>query len=264
MVHRPIFHYGRAALIELSLNDRERLRPLFAGFPGLHGVVDVALEGAMGTVRVDDPVRPRVARIDLDFGLLAGDPNAPAAEEAVRGLSPPFSVVTSSSDWEPLLRRVWGDALQTRTRVAFQPGNWDRRRLAGFKNALPNEFSLGRITVAEAARFAELADSLVYNFPSLEEFAARGVGFGVEFEGCYVSGCSSFALGSRSLEFEIQTHPDFRRRGLAFACAAAMIGHCLDHGLEPCWDAHNDTSATLATKLGFVHPAPYTAYEVGE
>ena len=264
MVHRPIFHYGRAALIELSLNDRERLRPLFAGFPGLHGVVDVALEGAMGTVRVDDPVRPRVARIDLDFGLLAGDPNAPAAEEAVRGLSPPFSVVTSSSDWEPLLRRVWGDALQTRTRVAFQPGNWDRRRLAGFKNALPNEFSLGRITVAEAARFAELADSLVYNFPSLEEFAARGIGFGVEFEGCYVSGCSSFALSSRSLEFEIQTHVDFRRRGLATACAAPMIDHCLKHGLEPCWDAHNEASAALAAKLGFVHPAPYTAYEVGE
>ena len=218
----------------------------------------------MGTVHVDDPVRPRVACIDLDFDLLAGDPNTPAAEEAVRGLSPPFSVVTSSSAWGPLLRRVWGDALQTRTRVAFQPGDWERRRLAGFEEALSNEFSLGRITVDEAARFAELADSLVYNFPSLEEFAERGVGFGVEFEGRYVSGCSSFALGSRSLEFEIQTHPDFRRRGLATACASAMIEHCLERGLEPCWDAHNEASAALAIKLGFVHPASYTAYEVGE
>jgi GNAT superfamily N-acetyltransferase len=218
----------------------------------------------MGTVRTDDTVQPRVACVDLDFDLLAGDPIAPAAEEAVRGLSPPFSLVTSSSDWEPLLRRVWGDALQTRTRVAFQPGDWDRRRSPAFKEALPDQFTVRRITPEHAARFAELADSLVYNFPSLEEFAARGVGFGVEFDGRYVSGCSSFALGSRSLEFEIQTHPDFRRRGLACASAAPMIEYCLERALKPCWDAHNDASAALATKLGFIHPAPYTAYEVGE
>lgn len=249
-------------LIELAPNARESLRPLFAGFPGLHGVVDAALEGEMGTLRVDDPVRPRVACVDLDFDLLAGDPNAPAAEQAVRGLSPPFSLVTSTSDWEPLLRRVWGDALQTRTRVAFLAGDWDRRRLAGHKEALPSEFSLRRITVDEATRFAELADSLVYNFPSLPDFAARGIGFGIEHGGRFVSGCSSFALSSRSLEFEIQTHPDFRRLGLAFACASAMIAHCLERGLEPCWDAHNEPSSALATKLGFVHPAPYTSYEV--
>src|SRR5439155_13041155 len=66
---------------------------------------------------------------------------------------------------------------------------------------------------------------------------------------------------ARSLEFEIQTHPDFLRRGLASACAAAMIEYCLEHGLRPCWDAHNDVSAALATKLGFTNPAPYTAYE---
>ena len=41
-----------------------------------------------------------------------------------------------------------------------------------------------------------------------------------------------------------------------------MIEHCLDRGLEPCWDAHNDMSAALATKLGFVAAAPYTAYEI--
>ena len=61
---------------------------------------------------------------------------------------------------------------------------------------------------------------------------------------------------------EIQTHHDYRRRGLASATAAAMIEHCLDAGLEPCWDAHNSMSAALATKIGFVNPTPYTAYEL--
>ncbi len=84
----------------------ERLRPFFVGFPGLHGVVDAALEGTMGIVRTDDIDSPRIAHIDLDFDLLAGDSTAPAAEEVVRSLSPPFSLVVSSSAWEPLLHRI--------------------------------------------------------------------------------------------------------------------------------------------------------------
>jgi len=249
-------------LAEIPPSERESLRSIFAGFPGLHGIVDAALEGTMGTMRADDATRPAVAVIELDFYLLAGDPQAPSAEGVVSGLSPPWSAVTSSEDWEPLLRHLWGDALQTRTRVAFRPGKWDRQRLRRIREMLPDGFTLKRVTAGDVGRFAALEDSLVYNYPSLEAFIERGVGFGVGHEGQFVSGCSSFALSSRSLEFEIDTHPDFRGRGLAAACAAAMIEYCVESDLVPCWDAHNDISAALAAKLGFVEPAPYTAYEV--
>jgi len=249
-------------LSELPPDHRQALRPLFDGFPGLHGCVDAALEGAMGRAWADDPAAPSVALLQLDFYLLAGDPRAAAAEEAVRMPSPPASIAVSSPAWEPPLREVWDEQLAMRTRVAFRPGRWDRERLRGFIDALPAAFTLKRITAACAPRFGELADSLVYNFASLQDFVARGAGFGVEHEGRFVSGCSSFALSSRSLEFEIQTHPDFRRRGLASAAAAAMIEHCVERGLEPCWDAHNEISAALAAKLGFVDQAPYTAYEL--
>ncbi len=251
-------------LVEIPPNAREAVRPLFAGFRGVHGIVAAALAGAMGKVEADDHDRPHVAMITLDFHLIAGNPGASAAEQAVRGLSVPWSALTSRRDWEPLLRRHWGADLRTRTRVAFQPGQWGRRGLRGFKEAVPTGFTLKRIGAEDAERFAELEDSLVYNFPSLRDFASRGVGFGVEHEGQFVAGCSSFALGGGCLEFEIDTHPDFRRRGLAAACAAAMIEYCLDAGLEPCWDAHNQASAELATKLGFVSPAPYEAFEVRE
>ncbi len=250
-------------LVELTAGAREAARPLFDGFPGLHGLVDIALEGAMGTLHADDAARPAVALVELDFYSLAGNAGAASAEEAVLRIKPPAGIVTSSPQWEPLLRRVWGGALRTRTRVAFRPPvEWDRQRLRRFRGALPAGFTLKRVSAADAGRFSELADSLVYNFPSVEAFASRGVGFGVEHDGRYVSGCSSFAIGSRCLEFEIQTHPDFRVQGLASACAAAMIEYCLEQELEPCWDAHNDISAALATKLGFVDPAPYTAYEI--
>ena len=249
-------------LTEIAPSERETLRPLFAGFPGLRGCVDAALEGTMGRAWADDPSRPRVAMLQLDFFLFAGDPGAAGAEEAVRSVDQDGSIVAATASWEPVLRRVWGERLRSHTRMEFDQGEWDRKDLREFMEALPKGLVVKRIGPADAARFAELADSLVYNFPSLEDFLARGAGFGIEHEGRFVSGCASFALSSRSLEFEIQTHPDFRRRGLAYATAAAMIEHCLDRGLEPCWDAHNDMSAALATKLGFVNPQPYTAYEL--
>lgn len=217
----------------------------------------------MGSVSVDDLSRPRVALVDLDFILLAGDPEAATAETAVRGLGRPANLAPSRAEWAPLLRRVWGDAVRPYTRVAFRPGDWDRSRLRAFIDALPSRFELKRIDVESAPRLAKLADSLVYNFPSLDDLVARGAAFGIEHEGRFVSGCSSFAISSRSLEFEIQTHAEFRRRGLASAAAAAMIEYCLDRGLEPCWDAHNDNSAALAAKLGFTDPTSYTAYAIG-
>ena len=251
-------------LLEVPPERRETLRPLFAGFPGLHGCLDAALEGTMGRAWVDPSLegRPAVGLVQLDFFFIAGDPNAPAGEEAVRAVDQRASIATSNAAWEPLLRRVWGERLQPHTRVEFDSGAWDRARLRAFIDSLPDGFDLRRITLDDAARFAELAPSLVYNFPSLEDFIARGAGFGIEREGSFVSGCSSFAICSRSIEFEIQTHPDFRQRGLACATAAAMIEHCIERGLEPSWDAHNDMSAALATKLGFIEPAPYTAYEL--
>jgi len=250
-------------LTPIAPPGRARLRSLFDGLPGLHGCLDAAIDGGMGDVYVDDANEPAVARILLDFDLLGGDTSAPAATEAARAIEQPASIVPAGDGWKPLLREVWGEALGSRTRVAFRPGRWDRGRLRGFVAALPEGFALRRIGAEDAARFEELADSLVYNFPSLEAFVERGVGFGIEHEGRFVAGCSSFAISPRSLEFEIQTHPDFRRRGLATAAAAAMIEYCLDRGLEPCWDAHNEISAALAEKLGFVEPRPYTAYELG-
>jgi hypothetical protein len=251
-------------LVELPPENRAQLRPLFDGFPGLHGCLHAALEGTMGRAWTDDAAQPSVARIELDFNFLTGDANSPAAEELVRSIDrgAAYYFAVSNDGWPPLLRRIWGDKLGEHGRVAFQPGAWDRDRLRSYIDALPPDFVLKRIQLSDAVRFTELADSLTYNFASLDAFIERGVGFGIEYEGRFVSGCSSFAMSSHSLEFEIQTHPDFRQRDLASATAAAMILHCIDNNLEPCWDAHNEISAALATKLGFVNPKPYTSYEV--
>ena len=85
---------------------------------------------------------------------------------------------------------------------------------------------------------------------------------GVLHQGRFVSGASSAAIGGGKFEIEIQTQPQFRRRGLARAVAAALILYGLEHGMEACWDAANEPSSALARQLGFHPTGKYEAYRL--
>ena len=64
------------------------------------------------------------------------------------------------------------------------------------------------------------------------------------------------------IEIEIDTRQDYRRRGLASACAAKLILACLDRDLYPSWDAHTEISVALAEKLGYHMDHPYVTYAI--
>jgi predicted GNAT family acetyltransferase len=107
---------------------------------------------------------------------------------------------------------------------------------------------------------ADLHAALVYNFPSHEAFVRTSIGLGILHQGRYVAAASAAAIGGGKAEFEIQTHPQFRRRGLARAVGAALMLTCLERGLEPCWDAANAPSSALARQLGFRSTGTYDAF----
>jgi GNAT superfamily N-acetyltransferase len=242
--------------------ERALLKPLFEGFTGMHGVIDSVVEGVLGEAWADDLAQPRIAALNLDFFLVAGDHASPAAAVALSSLKPGDHVAVPDTWLDLLLDTV--DTLQPYDRFGFSsPDRWDRGQLDSTRGALPDGFRLKRVDEHSVREFEALADSLVYNFESPQVFLARGVGFGIWHDGRCIAGCSSYAISSRSIEFEIQTHPDYRRRGLALVTGSRMIEHCLDNGLEPCWDAAHEGSADLAEKLGFVDRRPYTAYRVG-
>ncbi|MBV8090556.1 MAG: GNAT family N-acetyltransferase, partial [Alphaproteobacteria bacterium] len=136
-------------------------------------------------------------------------------------------------------------------------------QLRRFCRALPIGFELRQVRLEEVTQFAtDLDPALIYNFRSHDEFITRGVGVGILHQGMFVSGASSGAAGGGKLEIEIQTHRQFRRRGMARAVAAALILYCLEHGIEPCWDAANEPSAGLARQLGFHSTGKYEAYRL--
>lgn len=242
---------------------REALRPLFAGFPGLHGAIDSVLEGVLGQAFVDDPNEPGVARLAFDdFHCVAGDPDRRGAAETLMAIRA-GDHVTIAESWKSRLVKTRDAAPYDR--FAFSsPDRWDRDKLAALQEGLPDRYMLEWVTVETVAAFEELNDTFVNNFRSTADFLERGVGFGIREQGAseFVAGCASYTVSSRSLEFEIETHADYQRRGLALVTGARMIEHCLDNGLEPCWDAAHVGSALLAERLGFVGRRRYTAYRV--
>ncbi len=242
----------------------EILRPLFADFPGLHGIIDSALEGATGQVHADNASHPRVAHVLVaDFHLIAGDPGAAAAPAALDAV-PAGDHLVAPDSWADLL---WasGRPMQPYERFAFRsPPYWDRRSLAAMKAALAEGLILERVTADSAKAFASLNPSFVSNFRTPDDFIERGVGFGVRERGSreFVAGCSSYTVSSHSVEFEIETREDYQRRGLALVTGAALIEYCLDNGLEPCWDAAHEGSARLAERLAFAGRREYLAYRM--
>jgi len=250
-------------LIELDSENRTSLRKLFDGYRCLHGVVAAVIEGGMGKVFADAQEEPSVALAVLDFHLLAGDPLHANAPLLFRQLQPGNVVVAPTPAWRQLVAATYPDALIVYRREAFQAEQFDIDRLRRFCQALPDGSELRQVRAEEVAQFAtDLGRSLIYNFRSLEEFIARGVGMGILHRGRFVSGASSAAVGGGKFEIEIQTHREFRRRGLARAVASALILYGLEHGMEACWDAANEPSSALARQLGFHPTGKYEAYRL--
>jgi len=250
-------------LIELDSGNRTSLRRLFDGYPCLHGSVAAIIEGGMGSVFADAREEPCVSLAVLDFHFLAGDPLHANAPLLFKLLQPGNVVIAPTPAWRHLITATYPNALTVYRREAFHAEQFDIDRLRRFCQALPVGFELRRVRPEEVAQFAtDLGRSLIYNFRSHEEFITRGVGMGILHQGRFVSGVSSAAVGGGKFEIEIQTHPQFRRRGLARAVASALILYGLEHGIKPCWDAANEPSAALARQLGFHSTGKYEAYRL--
>jgi GNAT superfamily N-acetyltransferase len=204
-----------------------------------------------------------VALAVLDFHFLAGDPGHAHAVLLVPSLRPGMVMITPTPAWQRWLAASYPGELALYHREAFQVGAFDRALLHRLAQSLPADFELSQIGLADVPQLvADLHAALVYNFPSHEAFIRTSVGLGIKHQGRYVAAASAAAIGGGKAEFEIQTHPQFRRRGLARAVAAALILTCLERRLEPCWDAANAPSSALARQLGFRSTGTYDAFTV--
>ena len=217
------------------------------------------LQGHMGTLAVDDPNAPRSACITAgDFCFLAGAPSA-----ALVAGTPAAILVPRTADWHPVIEAVWGRQVRPYTRYATRKdiNRFDRENLSALVTP-PQEITLSPID-SDAYGLLGQADwsrDLRGLFRDSVDFCRRGMGIAAWHGGTIVAGASSYAIFDGGIEIEIDTHPDFRQRGLATACGAALVLACLERGLYPSWDAHTPISLHLAEKLGYVSAGPYPVY----
>lgn len=217
------------------------------------------LQGHMGTLAVDDPEGPRAAAVTVgDFCFLAGAPSRALAAGASAAI-----LVPRTADWHPVIEAVWGQHVRPYTRYATRKdtNRFDRAELSALARP-PQGVTLSPIDPAAYSLLgqADWSRDLRGLFRDSADFCRRGMGIAAWHEGTIVAGASSYAIFDGGMEIEIDTHPDFRRRGLAAACGAALVLVCLERGLYPSWDAHTPISLHLAEKLGYVSAGPYPVY----
>lgn len=235
--------------------------PLFEGWE--ETMIWSALQGVMGEVFASESLMS-AAVLAGDFCFFGGAPDM-GLVDMLRGT--PFRIaVPQTQAWSALIERIHGvhAALRMRYAIRKEPDVFDRKYLAGIVKNLPDGFSMRQIDekMYEKCLSQPWCRDLVSQYPDYETFRSLGLGFVVLDQERMVSGAASYCSYREGIEVEICTHKDFRRRGLALCCGAALILECLSLGLYPSWDAHNVGSVVLAEKLGYHFSHTYPVYEI--
>ena len=244
-------------------SDRSTLTPLFAEHRHLQTIIRAILEAEMGTAVTDNPAKPNVANLQLEFNFLGGDATHPAAVELVKGIK--GTAVIPNEQWRNLIYQIHGERVKPHTRYACDGAQLSITHLQPLAANLPAEFVVKKLDLPLAQQIRrDVSPDLVDNFGSAEAFMAKGLGFCALHvpTGRIACGASTFAACGHDIEIEIDTHPHYRRQGLATAVAAHLIIYCLQNNITPHWDAHNPTSARLAQRLGYQMLGAYETYHI--
>lgn len=257
-------------MTKLKPSQMQKIVPLFQNIQKTF--VWSCLQGIMGEAWADGIENPACARIIIaDVYLFAGDSSSPEALLLVKEIPsslPKKSIlmIPENEAWGTLIEKVWESRYTKFTRYAMKKVKdvFDPIKLRSFVGKLPEGYELAPVDeqLYMLTKQEDWSSDLCSQFPAYDDFRKSGLGFVVLHEGQPVSGASSYTIYREGIEIEIDTKPEYRRKGLATVCAAALILECLNRGLYPSWDAANRESVALAEKLGYHFDSEYTAYQV--
>jgi len=175
-------------------------------------------------------------------------------------------MIAEDAAWHPIIEAVWGEHAHRFTRYAIkkEPDVFVRDRLQSFIDMLDGKYRLCMIDEPLYYRCLNegWSNDFVVQFGSWERYRELGLGVVAMCGDEIVGGASSYTRYKNGIEIEIDTREDYRRQGIAAACAAKLILACLDRGLYPSWDAHTMISVALAEKLGYHMDHPYVTYAI--
>ncbi len=245
-------------MVPIKPEKRHALTELFAHYPWQRVIIDAVLEEGYGSVAADSEEEPEVALLKLDIlAMPAGNLDHPLARDFIQELSDSL-ILAESEAWRQAIIQVHGAKIKKQPRVGFSIETLDLdhvRRLAQF---VPQGYQVKRIDLELAPRaMGHLA------YASAAEFIDRGIGFCALWGDDPVCKARSYINSSNAIEISIMTDPVHQRKGLAIATGAALVAHCLEHGIEPHWNAINPISVRVAERLGYVQSGNFDLLKLG-
>ncbi len=251
------------AITETKQLDLAHYFPEYAG----SCMAAAIFEGHMGQVLANDAQRPDVLVLNMPkikLNIVGGDASHPAARAYLETL-PNFSqLLFGAPGWKDLFTALHAGKLVVRKRYAFSSQHLAAEPLRALRAQLAPEFTMKQIDLPRAEQIAaqreEITKEQLFGFKSAEDFMARGIGFCVLDGERMVCIAAAGAASSKGIEIQINTDSKYRGKGLASAAAAELILWCLEHGVEPHWDAATEISAGLAAKLGYTPLGAYDNY----
>lgn len=262
-----------------ALQGADALRcaaPLFIDWEDT--LIWAVLEGRMGQLWVCEKDAEAVVQTGTqpaaaccrngDFLFFTGDADSRQALQLMCGIraliGDAFGIVTPQNEqWSKLIVQVFGERAKAGERYAIRKDCcFDRRYLQQLADALPEAMRILPIDAEVYHRVMQVdwARDFCSQFGSAEQFVQEGIGF-VAFMGDeLIGGASSYIRYNDGIEVQVETHPGYRRMGVATACCAKLILSCMERGLYPSWDAANRTSVHLAEKLGYREKGAYRVW----
>lgn len=221
------------------------------------------LQGHMGTLTCDDEKEPVSAMADVgDICFFTGKPNA----DLLKKISNNKLLVPRDDGWAALMEKFFGKNVNKISRYAIkkEPDVFDTEKLARYVEQLEDGYQLRMIDkeIYHLAVSEEWSVDLCSQFNDYADYQKRGLGVAILLDGKLVAGASPYAVYDGGIEIEIDSKPEYRRKGLATICGARLILECLERNLYPSWDAHDLRSVALAEKLGYHMDHPYVTYEL--
>lgn len=173
-----------------------------------------------------------------------------------------FEYSGTSAEWDRVLRETFTTTGTIETQHVYLRSNLKDSPLPLVGSESPVE----EIT-AELMNRADLdtgfAKRIILEWwESLADFYAQGAGYCVIRDGRIVSLCYTSFVAPGEWELGVDTHKDYRQRGLARLTAAAMLHRCQEQGVSPYWDCMetNTPSRKLAEGLGLTLAFTYPVF----
>ena len=168
-------------------------------------------------------------------------------------------IVIPPDEWVKEIRNRFTGTYSEYIRKAFKPLVCNEPNIIEVGNRTKSIYINGRrisirpITrqIAEELLKEEWSKDIVINTMVNKEIINSGYGFVAYLDKKIVGGIGCYTLYKDGIEIEIDTHIDYRRKGVATELSKQMILECKKRSMKCYWDAMNTESALLAEKLGF-------------